>query len=126
MSDTAESAGALGTLFFYVMFVHPVCAWILAPKRFHKDRAIVYAIAFLATIAIGKMVREGQRSQTNKKAVRGVCRCVLRGVNSWRFRILQQSKGGVCLVGARPPPVHASTCACGQLQLVQLYRQPAA
>lgn len=57
MSDTAESAGALGTLFFYVLFVHPVCAWILAPKRFRKDRAIIYAILFLATIAIGKMVR---------------------------------------------------------------------
>lgn len=57
MSETAESAGALGTLFFYVLFVHPVCAWILAPKRFRKDRAIIYAILFLATIAIGKMVR---------------------------------------------------------------------
>lgn len=55
MSES-ESAGALGTLFFYVMFVHPVCAWILAPKRFRKDRAIVYAILFLATIAFGKMV----------------------------------------------------------------------
>lgn len=55
MSDS-ESAGALGTLFFYVLFVHPVCAWILAPKRFRKDRAIVYAILFLATIAFGKMV----------------------------------------------------------------------
>lgn len=66
MSDTAESAGALGTLFFYVMFVHPVCAWILAPKRFPKDRAIVYAIAFLATIAIGKMVRAAE-TQTNNR-----------------------------------------------------------
>lgn len=55
MSES-ESAGALGTLFFYVLFVHPVCAWILAPKRFRKDRAIVYAILFLATIAFGKMV----------------------------------------------------------------------
>ncbi len=56
MSDAGESAGALGTLFFYVLFVHPVCAWILAPKRFRKDRAIIYAILFLATIALGKMV----------------------------------------------------------------------
>lgn len=55
MSES-ESAGALGTLFFYVLFVHPVCAWILSPKRFRKDRAIVYAILFLATIAFGKMV----------------------------------------------------------------------
>lgn len=57
MSDGGESAGALGTLFFYVLFVHPVCAWILAPKRFRKDRAIVYAILFLAAVAIGKLVR---------------------------------------------------------------------
>lgn len=58
MSEAGDSAGALGTLFFYVLFVHPVCAWILAPKRFRKDRAIIYAILFLATIAIGKMVRD--------------------------------------------------------------------
>lgn len=55
MSES-DSAGALGTLFFYVLFVHPVCAWILAPKRFRKDRAIVYAVMFLATISFGKMV----------------------------------------------------------------------
>lgn len=66
MSES-ESEGALTTLFFYVLFVHPVCAWILAPKRFRKDRAIVYAILFLATIALGKMVgghlgREGVAS----------------------------------------------------------------
>lgn len=56
MSSGDESAGALGTLFFYVMFVHPVCSWILAPKRFKKEKALVYAIIFLATIALGKMV----------------------------------------------------------------------
>lgn len=56
MSES-DSGSALGTLFFYVLFVHPVCAWILAPKRFRKDRALVYAILFLATIALGKMVR---------------------------------------------------------------------
>lgn len=58
MSESSESTGALGTLFFYVLFVHPVCSWILAPKRFRKDRAIVYAILFLATIAFGKIVSE--------------------------------------------------------------------
>lgn len=56
MSES-DSGSALGTLFFYVLFVHPVCSWILAPKRFRKDRALVYAILFLATIAFGKMVR---------------------------------------------------------------------
>lgn len=56
MSSGDESAGALGTLFFYVMFVHPVCSWILAPKRFKKEKGIIYAIIFLATIALGKMV----------------------------------------------------------------------
>lgn len=66
MADTAESAGALGTLFFYVLFVHPVCAWILAPKRFRKDRAIIYAILFLATIAIGKMVRRGGGAESER------------------------------------------------------------
>ncbi|CAM9862300.1 unnamed protein product [Ectocarpus sp. 6 AP-2014] len=74
MSDTAESAGALGTLFFYVMFVHPVCAWILAPKRFPKDRAIVYAIAFLATIAIGKMALENAERGPNFYQLLGVRR----------------------------------------------------
>lgn len=61
MSESSDSAGALGTLFFYVLFVHPVCSWILAPKRFRKDRAIVYAILFLATIAFGKIVSERTR-----------------------------------------------------------------
>ena len=63
MSESSESAGALGTLFFYVLFVHPVCSWILAPKRFRKDRAIVYAILFLATIAFGKMVSDGDATR---------------------------------------------------------------
>lgn len=58
MSSGDESAGALGTLFFYVMFVHPVCAWILAPKRFKKEKALIYAIIFLGVVALGKMVRE--------------------------------------------------------------------
>lgn len=62
MSEGGDSAGALGTLFFYVLFVHPVCAWILAPKRFRKDRAIVYAILFLAAIALGKLVSVSRKA----------------------------------------------------------------
>ena len=67
MSES-ESAGALGTLFFYVLFVHPVCAWILSPKRFRKDRAIVYAILFLATIAFGKMVSKSLIADHSKQS----------------------------------------------------------
>lgn len=70
MSEAGDSAGALGTLFFYVLFVHPACAWILAPKRFRKDRAIIYAILFLATIAIGKMVSDDGGPRERE---RGIC-----------------------------------------------------
>eukprot|EP00904_Undaria_pinnatifida_P007847 jgi/Undpi1/4192/HiC_scaffold_16.g07559.m1 len=73
MSES-ESAGALGTLFFYVLFVHPVCAWILAPKRFRKDRAIVYAILFLATIAFGKMALEKAERGPNFYQILGLKR----------------------------------------------------
>lgn len=54
--SSEEGSGPVGALLFYVLVVHPVCAWILAPKRFRKDRALIYAIIFLATIAVGKMV----------------------------------------------------------------------
>lgn len=72
MSSGDESAGALGTLFFYVMFVHPVCAWILAPKRFKKEKALAYAIIFLGVVALGKMVRGGARDGR-------VCVCTVEG-----------------------------------------------
>ncbi|CAM9746289.1 unnamed protein product [Pylaiella littoralis] len=74
MSDGGESAGALGTLFFYVLFVHPVCAWILAPKRFRKDRAIVYAILFLAAVAIGKLFMENVERGPNYYQLLGLRR----------------------------------------------------
>lgn len=56
-----ESAGASDSVFFYVLFVHPLCAWILAPNRLRKDRATVSAIVLMAIIAFGKMVGNGDK-----------------------------------------------------------------
>jgi hypothetical protein len=58
MSDNQSSgssdSSSLTGFFFYTFFVYPACSWILAPKRFPRKMAILYAIGFLATLAAVK------------------------------------------------------------------------
>mmetsp|Transcript_15543 Transcript_15543/g.23152 ORF Transcript_15543/g.23152 Transcript_15543/m.23152 type:complete len:350 (+) Transcript_15543:131-1180(+) len=46
------------SLLFYIVIVYPACNWILTSKRFTKKKSIYCAIAFLASIGIGKVAIE--------------------------------------------------------------------
>lgn len=74
-----ESAGGddfsgLGGFFFYVFLVHPVTAWILRPGRFERKKSIMYAIAFLATLAAVKTGLELQQQGPNHYQILDVTR----------------------------------------------------
>lgn len=62
MSSTDASGGdelsALSGFMFYVFIVHPATAWILKPGRFPRQKAIMYAISFLAALAA---IKTGER-----------------------------------------------------------------
>jgi hypothetical protein len=49
--DGADDLSGLTGFFFYVFIVHPITAWILKPGRFERKKSILYAIAFLASLA---------------------------------------------------------------------------
>jgi len=74
-----EAAGSddfsgLGGFFFYVFLVHPVTAWILRPGRFERKKSIMYAIAFLATLAAIKTGLEIQQQGPNHYQILDVTR----------------------------------------------------
>ncbi|CAM9863191.1 unnamed protein product [Phaeothamnion confervicola] len=70
MADT----DGLGGLFFYILFVYPLCSWILAPGRFKRERGITYAIGVLAAIAIAKLSFEWYDRGANYYQMMGVRR----------------------------------------------------
>jgi hypothetical protein len=64
-SESGDAGGSAGdsdgvvTLLLYIVFVYPTCSWILSPKRkWPRKQAIIYAICFLAAIAVGKLALE--------------------------------------------------------------------
>lgn len=61
------SAGddGLVSFFFYILFVYPTTSWILKPGRFPKKTGLMYAIGFLAILALGKTYLEFQERGPN-------------------------------------------------------------
>lgn len=61
------SSGDDGLLsfFFYILFVYPTTSWILKPGRFPKKTGLMYAIGFLAVLALGKTFLEFQERGPN-------------------------------------------------------------
>lgn len=55
--DGADDLSGLTGFFFYVFIVHPITAWILRPGRFERKKSIIYAVAFLASLAAIKTGR---------------------------------------------------------------------
>lgn len=53
-SSGNDELSGLGGFFFYIFIVHPLTAWILRPGRFERKRSIMYAILFLASLALFK------------------------------------------------------------------------
>lgn len=78
MSDESGSGGddlsGLSGFFFYVFIVHPATAWILKPGRFEKKKSIVYAIGFLALLAVVKTGMEYQAKGINNYSLLNVNR----------------------------------------------------
>lgn len=78
MSSTDASGGdelsALSGFMFYVFIVHPATAWILKPGRFPRQKAIMYAISFLAALAAIKTGMEYQTKGPNHYSMLGVTR----------------------------------------------------
>lgn len=70
----AESSDDIISLFIYVFFVHPVCSWILTPKRYPKKKAICFAVAFLALVASVKVGLEFNDRGANYFQLLGVKR----------------------------------------------------
>ena len=49
--STSDDMSGLTGFFFYMFIVHPITAWILKPGRFERQKSIMYAIIFLASLA---------------------------------------------------------------------------
>ena len=74
MSSSSSSDSGLVSFLFYTFFVYPSCSWILAPGRFPRKTAVMYAVAFLALLASLKTGAEVYERGGNHYTALGVNR----------------------------------------------------